>query len=87
MLRYQPLFLARFPSRLWPDFHPLALALQDAVGLKPRRVTGNPGRAPHRKSSAQLPVSRLPPHRAKQAGAAGPRRLPGCGREARSYNR
>lgn len=72
MLRYQLLSLVPFSCRLWPDFHPLALALWDAVRLQPREGHGNPGTAPFRKSSAQLPVNKLPLHRAQQARAAEP---------------
>lgn len=87
MLRYQPPSLAPFSSRLWPDFHAFALALQDAVRPQPREGHGNPGIALLQKSSAQLPVNMLSPHRAKQARARGPGRLPGCKQEARSYDR
>lgn len=86
MIRCQPLSLAPFSSRLWRDFHPFALALQDAARLQPREGHGNPGTAPLQKNSSQLPVNRLPPHRAKQARAAGSERWLGCKREERIFS-
>lgn len=60
MLRYQPLLLAPFSSRLKSDFHSFILALWDRARLQPREGHRNPGTDMLQKSSTQLPVNRLP---------------------------